>query len=183
MILPATEQITDTEYKNKETQSTWHTGSHLSWPFSRPVAPPYYGYVPGSPIKAQLGAFCRHKLFLFAAAFVAAFCWDRSGREDGVYQPVSTAGRARRAGGGRECPGSLGGRRGCCVGQGAPEVRGEAAGLAGRRGQRPSQIAGLSGLSQGLPCLRRPRPGVLGRLLMQAASCGSLCPQPRPRVF
>ena len=50
-----------------------------------------------SPIKARLAAFRRHCLFLFAVASVVVCSWSRSGREDGVYQPVSTSCRAQPA--------------------------------------------------------------------------------------
>ena len=50
-----------------------------------------------SPIKARLAAFRRHCLFLFAVASVVVCSWSCSGREDGVYQPVSTSCRAQPA--------------------------------------------------------------------------------------
>lgn len=54
--------------------------------------------------------------------------------------------------GGRRVPG---GRRGCRVGHNVPEIKGEAAGLVGRPGQRHFQTARLSGVSQGVQSRRR----------------------------
>ena len=80
-----------------KTQSTWRIRAHHSWPLSGPVATPYYDCVGDSPIKARLTAFRRHCLFLFVVASVVVCSWSCSGREDGVYQPVSTSCRAQPA--------------------------------------------------------------------------------------
>lgn len=107
---------------------------------------------------------------LFLSVWSCCLARNPCGREDGVYQPVSTSARSRLVEGGR---GPRARRlRGCRAGQGAQEMRAAAAASAGRpAGQRRFAAAGLSGASLGLPSGRRSRPRVFDRHLARAPPC------------
>lgn len=117
-------------------------------------------------------------------AFVVASSWDRSGREDGVYQPVSMSGRAGRG------EGRAGSARVARLLPGLPRRAerpggaGRGGGLAGRPGQRHFQTAVLSGVSQGVPSRLRYHSTVLTCFLTQTPTLwGPLCSQPWLRIF
>lgn len=122
----------------------------LSWPFSRPVAAPYYDCVRGGlAYKCPSCSVSSPQSLPVLGASVVASSWDRSGREDGVYQPVSTSGRAGLPRGGRRVAELLGGHRGCRVGQSAPEVRGEAADWLADPDKGTSRRQGCQGCRRG----------------------------------
>lgn len=117
-------------------------------------------------------------------ASVLASSWDRSGREDGVYQPVSMSGRARLAKGRAESARVVRWPPGLPRRAKRSGGAGRGGGLAGRPGQRHFQTAGLSGVSQGVPSRRRHHSNVLACFLSQAPPCGGPCvPSPWFRVF
>lgn len=94
---------------------------------------------------------------LFPSVWSCCLARNPCGREDGVYQPVSTSARSRLVEGGR---GPRARRlRGCRAGQGAQEMRAAAAASAGRPDKGASQWRGCQGRRWGCRAVGVPAPG------------------------
>lgn len=159
---PAAEHTTDTEKGKNETRSTWPSGSHRSWPLSRPVAAPCYACVGASSIKAGRGESRRHSVFLLCLS-------PRGVVSPGVLVAVKMASTSRLV-----CtpePGQLRAGGDPCRARRSGDAG--SGGRAGRAaGQRHFPATGLSGASLGLPSRRRSLPRVSDRRLPQAPPCG-----------